>query len=716
MLRVTWSGQVSTNGYGALDQHRPPSARAAHRRARSGRRSSSPTCGSGAGLVKLGAADDLAGAVRVTSGRLPRGCTLARCEVLQLAGLPLRRIDDAGVHLVVVGRGTLTSLVPFGETGLQTQPAVGGQRPETLLLTKGVAGLLSLTPLALFNRNYSWSAPVAPAAVHGWSIDSLLREEGRVQQRLTVASPLFALTTPDDALIAAKAQSETAARRVLLVGSSAALLLLAFAGITAGALRRDAQAELRRLTTMGAARWQQALFVLGEAVAAVIPGALAGLALGAVAVAVIAQRAGVPAGAALGHGLLTPTAVALAIGGALGAVVAVVISLRTVDGRRPRGVRPVDMAAVGAVVALALLLIRGEGAPGSFGSGAAVALAATPLLAGFAFCVLLGRVLEPALRFAVRGARSGPSTLLIALLTLHRSPGRTAGLAGFLAVSAGLAMFALSYRSTLAVSSSEQAAFQVPLDYALQAGPSLDAPQDVAALARYRALAPGVGAWPVLRQSAEVAGTSSHPATPTVLGVPSGAFPLLHGWRSDFSARSPETLGRLLTPRTPVALAGARIPPKARRLELPVVLHGPTLQPVLVVQTPGGGADELRPQLATGGRELLWAAVPPADRGGKIVALRLDLPSAVQRSSAHQQAEGRSSDSPAFSGTLRLGQLVAVTPGGRVARQRRSVAGTAAAASPPRARAPGCARTSPSTPPRPRCFDPTSRSTRASCR
>ena len=126
-------------------------------------------------------------------------------------------------------------------------------------------------------------------------------------------------------------------------------------------------------------------------------------------------------------------------------------------------------------------------------------------------------------------------------------------------------MFALSYRSTLAVSSSERAAFQVPLDYALQAGPSLDAPQDVATLARYRALAPGVGAWPVLRQSAEVAGTSSHPATPTVLGVPAAAFPLLHGWRSDFSSRSPAALGRLLMP----ADAG-----RARRRAHPARRHG----------------------------------------------------------------------------------------------------------------------------------------------
>ena len=140
-MRVTWSGQVATGGYGALD--------------RTARRQLTRVTGEpvdaaveladvrlGHGLVKLGAADSLAGVVHVTSGRLPTGCTPARCEVIELAGLPLRRIDDAGVHLVVVGRGTLSSLVPFGEEGLQTQPAVGGQPPEAVLVTKGVRGLV----------------------------------------------------------------------------------------------------------------------------------------------------------------------------------------------------------------------------------------------------------------------------------------------------------------------------------------------------------------------------------------------------------------------------------------------------------------------------------------------------------------------------------------------------------------------------------------------
>ena len=316
----------------------------------------------GHGLVKLGAADSLAGVVHVTSGRLPTGCTPARCEVVELAGAPApadrrrrrpprrRRPGDAQL-----ARPVRRGRAP--DAARRRRPAArGGAADEGRARPRRPRAARALQPQLLLERARSRRPPSTAGAS-----TRCCATEGRVQQRLTVASPLYSLTTPDDALTAAKSQSETASRRVLLVGSSAALLLLAFAGITAGALRRDAQAELRRLTMRGATRRQQASFVLGEAVAAVIPGALAGLAVGAVAVALIAHRAGVPVGAALGHGLLTPTAVALAAGGTLGAIVAVVFALRAVDGRRPRGVRPVDMAAVGAVVALALLLIRGAG-------------------------------------------------------------------------------------------------------------------------------------------------------------------------------------------------------------------------------------------------------------------------------------------------------------------------------------------------------------------
>src|SRR5581483_657258 len=114
------------------------------------------------------------------------------------------------------------------------------------------------------------------------------------------------------------------------------------------------------------------------------------------------------------------------------------------------------------------------------GRGPALALAATPILAGFAFAVLLARALEPALRTALRRAPGAPTAVLLALLTLYRAPRRTAAIVAFFAVSTGLAAFALAYRSTLATSVAQTAAYQVPLDFTLDAGPALSSPQDVA--------------------------------------------------------------------------------------------------------------------------------------------------------------------------------------------------------------------------------------------
>ncbi len=435
-LRIAWSGQVAHGGYAALD-------RTAQREV--GTLTSQPLTRSlelsdvrlGTGLVKLGAVSGIGRYVHLSSGRLPRACTPARCEVVQVGGTPLRRVDESGVRLDVVGKGTLTSLVPFGAGGLATQSSAGGIRPEPVLLSSSIRGLASLPPLRLFPRSYGWTAPLDPQTAHVWDIDRLLAAEGRAEARLSAASGQFGLTAPDDALTSARTAGHTASRRVLLVGGAAAVLLLAFAGLTAGALRRDVRAELRRLGQRGATITQQGTFVLVEALSAVLPGVLAGLVLGIAAVAVIAQRAGVPVAPALSHGLATPASVALVAAGAFGALAVVVLALRRPTGSRASGVRPIDVAAIGAVVALALLLLGSSSSGGALGAGPAVTLAAVPLLASFAFAVLLGRLLEPAIRTGLRASRGAPVTLRLALLALHRSPARAAGVAGFLAISVG---------------------------------------------------------------------------------------------------------------------------------------------------------------------------------------------------------------------------------------------------------------------------------------
>ena len=73
----------------------------------------------------------------------------------------------------------------------------------------------------------------------------------------------------------------------------------------------------------------------------------------------------------------------------------------------------------------------------------------------------------------------------------------------------GLALFAVSYRATLDDGARDEAAFAVPLDFSLTEGSQLVLPLQAASLSRYESLAPGVGAYPVLRRTASVAGSAT---------------------------------------------------------------------------------------------------------------------------------------------------------------------------------------------------------------
>ena len=98
-------------------------------------------------------------------------------------------------------------------------------------------------------------------------------------------------------------------------------------------------------------------------------------------------------------------------------------------------------------------------------------------------------------------------------------------------------------------------------------------PLQAASLSRYEALAPGVGAYPVLRRTASVPGAGTTVLSPTVLGLPAAAIAKLH-WRSDFSSLSPGAIASRLGAGGTVALQGAPIPPAARELTLHVRIRG----------------------------------------------------------------------------------------------------------------------------------------------
>ena len=267
----------------------------------------------------------------------------------------------------------------------------------------------------------------------------------RTRSELLAESLVFDLTAPLAALREANATGRIAGRRLLLIGGEAAALLLAFAVLAATGLRRDAEAQWRRLTWYGARRWQLALGSIAEAAVVALAGAAIGWGVGSAVGALVARQAGVPAGAVLAHSVVAGRGFALAVGIAAAAALVVVLSLRAGVARvGALTVTSVDVAAAGATIAVVLALARGAADTQALATerGTGAVLLLLPALIAFVAAVLWARVLAPALRLLEQRGRDAPVPVRLAALSLARNPGRAAVAVAFLVVSLGLALFA----------------------------------------------------------------------------------------------------------------------------------------------------------------------------------------------------------------------------------------------------------------------------------
>ncbi len=285
-------------------------------------------------LVDLGAGDHLERWIRLRSGRLPRPCTRARCEVVQLAGTG--RLPRApGLRLVRVGTGSMISKAPFGElVSSETSTSILSysqkyHRPAAppFVLAEGVGALASVPYLADDYRSYAWLVPLGLGAVHPWNLDSFTSDVTAARSTLAARSQLFSLTAPDEQLAAAERTGRAGERRLLLLGGEAAALLLAFSVLTASGLRRDAEVGRRRLTWLGARRWQLALESTAEAAAIAAAGTAAGWLLGAGPAALVARHLGSEPGPILSHSVLSPLGLVVALGLAAAATLVLLASL-----------------------------------------------------------------------------------------------------------------------------------------------------------------------------------------------------------------------------------------------------------------------------------------------------------------------------------------------------------------------------------------------------
>ena len=129
-------------------------------------------------------------------------------------------------------------------------------------------------------------------------------------------------------------------------------MLLSFAVLAASGLRRDAEAQWRRLTWFGARRWQLVTGSVAETALVAVAGAAVGWGAGSGIGAVVAARAGAPAGAVLAHSVLAGRGFVLAtqsegepIGTPAGpAPEGATAELRRIDSKEPEAIDLLDMA------------------------------------------------------------------------------------------------------------------------------------------------------------------------------------------------------------------------------------------------------------------------------------------------------------------------------------------------------------------------------------
>ncbi len=572
----------------------------------------------------------------------PGPCTARVCPLLVAGAVRPHTLTAAGVRISIAASAQLPSAVPLGFAA-----AGGANEQPPLLLTGDVAGLDSLAGLSGVYRSHSWIAPLPASALHGWQLPGVRARLQRAQAALLSSGSMFALSAPFDGLDQAHAQAGAAPRRLLLAGGGALAAFALFVVLAAGALRRDQHADLERLRTAGARSVQCVVFVVAESAWLCAVALLAGGGLALVAAVAIANGAGVPAGALLGHSLVTPAGgLALAAGWAAATAL---MSLSLLGA----GARAADLLAVAAAAALAITLVTGAAG----GDRLPVLLAP---LCSVAAGVIAYRAVAILLRGGERLARRGPVPVRLALVGLARAPAAPSLAIAFIAVSVGLGGFALAYRATLLRGTADQAAQAVPLDATVSPGADFTTPLELAPLARWRSLARGE-VLPVRRTDATYAsggGTVTVPA----LGVPAAGLRLIHGWRAGDGSAPLAALARRLAPRGPTRTPGPRLPPGTRWLS--VQIASPALAVGLTADLRGAaGVVEQVTFGAPGARPAaLRARVPPGK--WELEAFELDEPAGVEATNGHQNAENAGAATQARV-TVRVGPMLALDRTGR---------------------------------------------------
>ena len=499
-------------------------------------------------------------------------------------------------------------------------------------------------PLALFGRATGWIGTLNGTAVAANGADTFAHYLARLTEQVNAAAGPLTTTWPDGPVLAAAQRAAASADRFTVLGVGAGVLQLGFCLVVAAGLRRRQQLVGRLLERRGAGRGQLTAVAVGQTV----PVVLVGLAVGAVAAAVVVASMGrtLPAGAWSSAGTALSDSAPTLIWLALAAVVATVAAVRWPDSAAARTVLVLDVATVLALGLVVLVLLD----PPSVSTGTLSTL--TIVSAASVTGLVAARLWEPAMALAGRLIPPRHPLQHMVVRTSRRRPLVPMVTAGFLAAACCSLVFAVGFRASLAQSAADQGAFTVPLDARIAPSAAVAVPLDAVDATAVTAAAPDADIEPVVTSSVTAAaGTSLAKSVPWV-GLSPSAFGQMHELAAvTGSSLDAAALATAITPADATTTAGsATIPAGALALTIPTRGANDDITVVLWVATPEGR--ERGVAMERDGDVLLASlgASTPLD----IRAIEITESSAHLMHRQHGIGEG-STDRALASGTLQLG-------------------------------------------------------------
>ena len=593
-------------------------------------------------VFRLVGTEKIRSALRLTSGRWPTMCTPERCEVVSVGKASVARsgrgegtVDLPDVkYLRVVGRATPGPDFPFAGP---LAPSNG----ELLVVADGPDDVQNIKTLDLIRRIDGWVAPIVASKVGRDSVGTLLRSAGEITEKIDISG--VSVTVPDDELQDALDRSRTAGATVATSG--AALLCLLIVACAAGGFSAKGNHMLayERLRRRGANEALLRSYRFFAAAIIVAIGLVAGLAIGAIAIALIAELSRVSVSQAFEETTRATSLVTI-----LGAAVLLLgVLLLAMNDRADRPtlrfgrIRLSDVIAVPVVAFTYWAVVRfRSGGPDSPPTSAWPSLV---LIAGVLVWVAV-RVLPFVIRMAI-AHRAGGNPVFAMVGT--KSPARQkASLAGgaLASVAAAMSMFAVSSGATLATNTADQARFAVPLDYRLRIGSSLVRPDELRRSARWQnlrsSLREDLADTDVVRRGATLLGESGDGSL-EVVGVAPDVVGSAATWRRDYGPR-PAALRRLLLAPKPVPL-GTPIGKTGTHIYVDVSGDRTALDIAAVFERSNGtwhelGLEEVASSPPT--RAILRGELDADDIGGRFLGFRVGVNAFFAEQIEHKIGEG----------------------------------------------------------------------------